>query len=105
MNRESSEESGWSAASFRICGEVLDLQQIDKKLGMKATHAHLKGQRSRSNVVYRESLWSLNSPLSKSESLDKHLAWLLNKLEPKVEELRPFYEELIAEYFPAKLRW
>jgi inositol oxygenase len=24
---------------------------------------------------------------------------------PNVEELRPFYEELIAEYFPAKLRW
>jgi inositol oxygenase len=24
---------------------------------------------------------------------------------PKVEELRPFYEELIAEFFPAKLQW
>lgn len=24
---------------------------------------------------------------------------------PKEEELRPFYEELIAEYFPAKIRW
>ena len=24
---------------------------------------------------------------------------------PNVSELRPFYEELIAEYFPAKLRW
>lgn len=24
---------------------------------------------------------------------------------PNVEELRPFYEELIAEFFPAKIRW
>ncbi len=24
---------------------------------------------------------------------------------PNVKELRPFYEELIAEYFPAKLKW
>jgi inositol oxygenase len=24
---------------------------------------------------------------------------------PNVEKLRPFYEELIAEYFPAKIRW
>ena len=24
---------------------------------------------------------------------------------PDVEALRPFYEELIAEYFPAELRW
>ncbi|MDB6030001.1 MAG: hypothetical protein JWM16_339 [Verrucomicrobiales bacterium] len=28
-----------------------------------------------------------------------------NHEKPKVEQLRPFYEELIAEYFPAKLRW
>ena len=25
--------------------------------------------------------------------------------EPDVKALKPFYEELIAEYFPAKLRW
>jgi inositol oxygenase len=24
---------------------------------------------------------------------------------PKIEELRPFYEDLIAEFFPAKLQW
>jgi inositol oxygenase len=24
---------------------------------------------------------------------------------PDVEALRPFYEDLIAEFFPAKLRW
>ncbi|MEM7235966.1 MAG: inositol oxygenase family protein, partial [Planctomycetota bacterium] len=24
---------------------------------------------------------------------------------PKVDELRPYYEDLIAEYFPAKIRW
>jgi inositol oxygenase len=25
--------------------------------------------------------------------------------EPNVAELRPFYEDLIAEFFPAKLKW
>jgi inositol oxygenase len=24
---------------------------------------------------------------------------------PNVDELRPYYEELIAEFFPAKIRW
>jgi len=24
---------------------------------------------------------------------------------PQVEELRPFYQELIGEYFPATLQW
>jgi hypothetical protein len=48
----------------------------------------LKGQRSRSNVVYREALWSLKSPLKKSDNLDKHLGWLLDRLEPKALEVR-----------------
>jgi hypothetical protein len=82
------QNSRWSAASFRICGEMLDLEEIEKTLGIKPTASHLKGQRSRSNVVYRESLWSLKSPLKRAESLDKHLAWLLDRLEPKVEEVR-----------------
>jgi hypothetical protein len=82
------ENSKWSAASFRICGEMLSLEEIEKMLGFKATSSHLKGQRSRSDVVFRESLWSLESPLNKGESLDKHLGWLLDTLEPRVEEVR-----------------
>lgn len=82
------EKSKWSAASFRICGEILNLEEIEKMLDIKATSSHLKGQPSRSNVVYRESLWSLKSPLNKGESLDKHLGWLLDTLEPRVEEVR-----------------
>jgi len=82
------ENCKWSAASFRICGEILNLEEIEKTLGIKATLSHLKGQGSRSNVVYRESLWSLKSLLNRSESLDKHLAWLLDRLESKVEEVR-----------------
>src|SRR5260370_13809189 len=85
------ENSRWSAASFRICGEMLDLEEIEKTLGIKPTASHLKGQRSRSNVVYRESLWSLKSPLKRSESLDKHLSWLLHTLDPKADEARFLY--------------
>jgi inositol oxygenase len=28
-----------------------------------------------------------------------------NHAKPDTKALRPFYEDLIAEYFPAKLRW
>ena len=45
------ENSKWSAASFRICGEIVNLEEIEKTLGIKATQSHLAGQRSRSNVV------------------------------------------------------
>src|SRR5258706_15648258 len=77
----------WSSASFRICGE-LDFTEIEKKLGMAPTQSHLKGRRSRSGVVFRQSMWSLKSPLHKSETLDKHLEWLLDRLEPKADEIR-----------------
>jgi uncharacterized protein DUF4279 len=83
------ENSKWSAASFRICDGMLDLDEIEKTLGIKATQSHLAGQRSRSNVVYRESLWSLKSPLDKAESLDKHLEWLLDRLDPKLKKCDP----------------
>ena len=33
-------------------------------------------------------MWSLKSPLHKSETLDKHLEWLLDRLEPKADEIR-----------------
>jgi hypothetical protein len=82
------EKSRWSTASFRICDEILNLEEIERTLGLKATRSHLKGQLSLSNVVYRESLWALKSPLNKSESLDKHLAWLLDRLEPRLQEVR-----------------
>jgi hypothetical protein len=82
------EDRKWSSASFRIMGGMLDLGEIDAALGLRATYSHTTGERSRSNVVYRESLWSLKSPLSRAESLDKHLEWLVEKLEPKVEEVR-----------------
>lgn len=89
MECSTREYSKWSAASFRICDELLDLGEIEKTLGIKATRSHLKGQqRSRSNAVFPESLWSLSSPLNKSDSLEKHLEWLLDRLEPKVEEIK-----------------
>lgn len=100
MDRPIAEEnSKWSAASFRICGGMLDLEEIEKTLGIKATQSHLAGQRSRSNVVYRESLWSLKSPLNKAESLDKHLGWLLDRLESKVEEVRSFSRLYKLDFF------
>jgi len=46
---------------------MLNLGEIDAALGLRATHSHTTGERSPSNVVYRESLWSLKSPLSKAE--------------------------------------
>jgi Domain of unknown function (DUF4279) len=89
----------WSAASFRIISAELDLAELEKTLGVPATQAHLKGQRSRSGVVFRQSMWSLKSPLPKSETLDRHLEWLLDRLEPKAEEIRSMSRAYKLDFF------
>jgi hypothetical protein len=100
MNRRSvPEDSKWAAVWFRISGETLNPEEIGAALGLMATHSHLKGQRSRSNVLYRDSRWSLKSPLNKADSLDKHLGWLLDKLEPKFEEVRSLSQKYQIDFF------
>lgn len=55
---------------------------------MPASQSHSKGDRSPSGVVFRHAMWSLKSPLPKSESLERHLEWLLDQLEPKSAEIK-----------------
>jgi len=60
------DEGKWSRASVRIFGETLQPEEIEAKLGLKATRTHLKGQpRSRRyKGVWPHSLWLLEIPTS-----------------------------------------
>jgi len=84
------EHDRWSSASIRIFGEKLQPEEVEAALALKATRTHLKGQ-PRSPVqktVWRETLWSLRSPLSPDRSVGDHLTWLLDRLEPKLDAIR-----------------
>ena len=76
-------------ATFRLAGSEVDPDQITKALGLEAT-----GIAMRSTVgSNRPVVWSLSSKSAvRSTSLESHLLFLLDKLEPASERLRALVE-------------
>lgn len=78
-------------AAFRIISDELDTDKINSLLGIKPDHSHKKGdannRRSKSGKlivgpVYKTGLWSINSTLPETSSLEEHLISLLDRLDP-----------------------
>ena len=67
------------SATLRIMGENVPFDEIEHILNLKGSHKHRKGDK-RGKGVYREDLWSLESPLSEEKPLEKHLDWLWEHL-------------------------
>lgn len=71
-------------ACLRIAG-IGDLhEEITLKTGIVATRSHKKGEKHGfgKQRVWPEDLWLLESPLGEEASLDEHLFWLWNAIEP-----------------------
>jgi Domain of unknown function (DUF4279) len=105
MNEKVKDDSRWSKASFCIFGETLQPDDINRDLGLQATNSGLKGRRQskypRARPL-RTSIWMLDSPLDDHLSLQDHLNWLLDALEPKLNVVhgiaRQYDSKLICGY-------
>jgi hypothetical protein len=96
VTRLANEGNGkWSRASLSIGGDALRPDQISSTLGLAPTRSGVKGERSssRHSVAKRTSFWLLTCPLSYSLPPAKHLTWLLDQLEPKLNLIRSIAEE------------
>ena len=66
--------------------------EIESRTGLIPTRSHRKGEanprRPRTMPVWKDDLWCLESPLDEDASLDSHLLWLSETLEPHTEILR-----------------
>jgi hypothetical protein len=86
-------------ASFRISGDTLDPERITARLGLQPTRAFAKGDLSPPGRVtgrkYRRrvGLWSLQSPLPTTASLDDHLSHLLDQLDPHADAVGALVRE------------
>lgn len=91
----------WSAAGLRIIGEELDPVEVGALLGLEATRTHRKGQprSSRHKDTWRESLWSLQSPLSRDRDMADHVKWLLDSLEGRFDALKVLSEKFRVDLF------
>ena len=90
-----------SRATFRLNGDELRPDEINKILGLEPTSSGLKGERfsTRHNGVRRTSFWLLQSPLDASQPLEEHLEWLLDRLEPKTDSIKSLVEKWYGDFF------
>lgn len=96
------DDAKWSRAGFRISGDTLQPDEVTRALSIQPTNSGLKGgllSSSPKRSPLRTSLWMLKSPLSEHESLDLHLQYLLDLLEPKREEIRELAKLYDIDFF------
>jgi len=77
------------SATLRIHGMDLPLDEIEQRLGVKASHQHRRGEQGRPNArPYRSDAWHLTAATPEESELTEHLRELWRQVEPHVEYLR-----------------
>jgi hypothetical protein len=77
-----------SSASIRILGKNLDFDSVSTGLSVKPSHMHRAGDQGLTRKPYSSDAWLFESPLARSESLNRHLDWMRAKLLPHYDFLR-----------------
>lgn len=81
--------------SFRIMGENLIPEEITNSLGIEPAVSHLKGEphidkSGRKYANYKMGIWSIDSTLEKTKTLDEHLSDVFNRLKTKETIVRQY---------------
>jgi hypothetical protein len=74
--------------AFIIAGIGLDIEGISRILNITPTHTHRVGELNVIGKPFPHDMWQLGTPLSGAESLDTHLRWLGDNLNPHYEFIR-----------------
>jgi hypothetical protein len=85
--------------TFRLMGPTLDLSQVTSVLGLEPSKAFAEGEKVE-NLTHpsRPVIWMLSTQaLVSSTSLEKHLRFLLDKLEPRSARLLELVREQSLE--------
>ncbi len=96
--------------SFRLMGRRLDPDRLTELTGLRPRHAHRYGQLNLSRTTgilyspYAGGLWSVSTDGIVDEvtaTLEDHLLWLLDRLEPHAHEIRDLAlaDDLTADFF------
>ncbi len=98
---EREEETYFSySATLRIFGDIADMEQISKGLGLAPTDSHRKGERrERRTAPYRHDMWSYSPAVEKSDPLHKHIDALWRVLKPKKRYLLQLKKSLTVDVF------
>ncbi|KJS16094.1 MAG: hypothetical protein VR69_10865 [Peptococcaceae bacterium BRH_c4b] len=91
------EKEQWFKVSFRISGDILEPSEISDIIGIEPSESHKKGDANiglskKGKLIHyaphRTGLWIIKSGLEETNSLEEHILWLFEKLEPAKKWIR-----------------
>jgi len=88
------------SASLRIYGDIHDLNEISKIVGVKPTHTHLKGDKRTETSKPRPSdMWLYEPNIHETEKLSKHLNALWAAIGENAEGIKRLKKNLTVNVF------
>jgi hypothetical protein len=90
------EDEKWSSAAFCAHSDTLPPEQMEVIIGLPPTRSHRIGE-PRSKRTYRgvhdRHYYSVQSKISDSEPLEKHIEEILSMLEPRIDRVKHLASE------------
>jgi hypothetical protein len=88
------------SATLRISGDIPDLEEVSRWLGLKPTHIHRKGEsRGEGRPPWPEDFWSYQAELAEAEPLERHIDRLWAALKPHKEYLHGLKKRAAVDVF------
>jgi hypothetical protein len=73
---------GVESVAFIVAGIGLDIEGISRTLKLEPSHTHRAGEPNMIGKLFPHDMWRLETSLSEVDSLDAHLKWLQERLNP-----------------------
>jgi hypothetical protein len=86
-------------AWLNVFGVGLDIGEISDALKVRASDTHRAGDPAPSGTPLPRDLWSVGSPLPRTEPLDSHIKWLIRSLQPGYALLRSLKDKAEVRSF------
>jgi len=88
------------SVTLRIFGQIPDLDEITRILGISPTYTHKRGdQGSRRSRPFKHDMWSYESPVPDDRPLDVHLRTLWAHIQPHKDYLLRLKERFTVDVF------
>lgn len=89
------------SATLRIFGDIPDLDEITRRLGVTPSETHRRGTRGWGPKLppYKHDMWSYEAPIKKTEPLGVHIETLWNTFREKKEYLLHLKKTVTVDVF------
>jgi hypothetical protein len=100
MNAANNEHYFRYSATLRIFGDIPDLAELTRRLGVSPTHAHRRGDPQGSILPpYEQDAWNYTAPIQENEQLHVHVDALWNTFRERKQVLLQLKEIMTVDVF------